>query len=97
MEINEILYNVHVLLYHNLSGWWLVQTDDNTQGWVPAAYLEGKYDTASSATEVKDLKHPEKHIATCDYTASQSDEISLFKGSLVDVMKKSVDGWWKCR
>ncbi|XP_013782856.1 cytoplasmic protein NCK1-like [Limulus polyphemus] len=34
-------------------------------------------------------------LAKYNYTAQQSDEISLVKGTRVVVMEKSSDGWWK--
>lgn len=38
-----------------------------------------------------------KYAATESYIAQESDEISLPQGTVVDVMKKSVEGWWTIR
>ena len=38
-----------------------------------------------------------KYAATESYIAQESDEISLPQGTIVDVLKKSVEGWWTIR
>lgn len=80
-----------------LAGWWLAQSvDDNSQGWVPATYLEPIAATGSEESSISLHKY-EKFVATCDYKSSQPDELSVHKGALVEVTQKSFDGWWHCR
>ena len=38
-----------------------------------------------------------KYAATESYIAQEPDEISLPQGTVVDVLKKSVEGWWTIR
>ena len=36
----------------------------------------------------------EHYYSVNDYKAEEDDEISFKKGVVVDVLKKSLDGWW---
>ena len=36
----------------------------------------------------------EQYYSVDNYTAEEEDEISFKKGVVVDVLKKSLDGWW---
>ena len=38
-----------------------------------------------------------KYAAMESYIAKESDEISLPQGTIVDVLKRSVEGWWTIR
>ena len=39
----------------------------------------------------------EKYVTVDGYTAEEDDEISLTRGLGVDVLQKSLDGWWLVR
>lgn len=39
----------------------------------------------------------QKYYAVEDYAAEEADEISFKKGVTVDVLQKSLDGWWLIR
>ena len=98
-----MMRTTHYTLYYICiydTGWWLAQSqDDDTQGWVPATYLEPVYGAESSdedefATLPAD---PERFVVTSDYDGSEGDEISAHRGCVVEVLKKNMDGWWLCR
>lgn len=36
----------------------------------------------------------EKYYSVDNYTAEEEDEISFEKGVVVEVLQKSLDGWW---
>lgn len=40
---------------------------------------------------VSDVEH---YITVEEYTAEEEDELSFPKGVVVDVLQKSLDGWW---
>lgn len=46
------------------------------------------YLTMCVATDV------ERYITVEEYTAEEEDELSFPKGVVVDVLQKSLDGWW---
>lgn len=39
----------------------------------------------------------EQYICTEDYFPSNSDEVTLDKGTVVEVIQKNLDGWWWVR
>lgn len=43
------------------------------------------------------IEDAEKYYSVDNYTAEEGDEISLKKGVVVDVLQKSLDGWWVVR
>jgi hypothetical protein len=73
-------------------GWWFVAKGQE-EGWVPCSYLEPlnggqeEDDTISSL----DVEH---YVTIERYTAEEEDELSFPKGVTVDVLQKSLDGWW---
>ncbi|XP_005098843.2 SH3 and PX domain-containing protein 2A isoform X2 [Aplysia californica] len=77
------------------SGWWFVNSEDE-QGWAPSTYLEPESDTEDKSEEVMRAKpgSEEKYLCIEDFTAAGADEISLEKGAVVEVVEKSMDGWW---
>lgn len=72
-------------------GWWFV-AKGLEEGWVPCSYLEplkvGQEDDTISSLDI------EKYVTVEKYTAEEDDELSFPKGVTVDVLQKSLDGWW---
>jgi uncharacterized protein YgiM (DUF1202 family) len=80
----------------NQHGWWFVNcTDDFSEGWVPANFLE-PYDKDTEEDSLNEvLEVAENHITTNSYEAQSPDEISFEKGVVVKVLEKKLDGWWR--
>ncbi|XP_064631075.1 SH3 and PX domain-containing protein 2A-like isoform X2 [Lineus longissimus] len=80
----------------NEMGWWLVSVEDS-QGWVPSSYLE-RSDGIEEDTMIETLTDDDyKYICLDDFIPDNQDEIQLDKGGMVDVVQKSLDGWWLVR
>jgi len=76
------------------TGWWFVSTDDG-QGWLPSSYLESM--TTAHDDRVIMTCQPgegERWIVRCSYEAQNDDEVTLHKGSALEVLEKNLDGWW---
>ncbi|XP_074642475.1 SH3 and PX domain-containing protein 2B-like [Tubulanus polymorphus] len=78
----------------NLSGWWLISIED-TQGWVPASYLEPLY--GDSEETVVPPETEENFICRQSYKPAEDDEVELLRGQVVTVLQKNMDGWWNVR
>lgn len=78
------------------SGWWFVHVQDQ-QGWVPSTYLKradgGKEELGERARPGEE----EQYICTEDYFPSNPDEVTLDRGTVVEVIQKNLDGWWWVR
>ncbi|KFQ76293.1 NADPH oxidase organizer 1, partial [Phaethon lepturus] len=85
------------VLIKDMTGWWLVENADKQIAWFPASYLE-KIDVhkdiqnALSSNEEGSL-----HFVMRAYESQKADELSLNHGVVVEVMRKSDDGWWLIR
>ena len=92
----SLLYTCRCIL---LLGWWLVQTQDGEeQGWVPGSYLDPLYTDLDPDDTLDTLPSvPEQYISTSDYVETERDELSVPRGAVVDVITKTMDGWWTCR
>ncbi|XP_062470809.1 NADPH oxidase organizer 1 isoform X1 [Pezoporus occidentalis] len=85
------------VLIKDMTGWWLVENADKQIAWFPATYLE-EIDV-----------HKDIHNAFCSdkegslyfvvraYESQKADELSLNNGVVVEVVRKSEDGWWLIR
>ncbi|XP_033119450.1 SH3 and PX domain-containing protein 2A-like isoform X2 [Anneissia japonica] len=72
------------------NGWWFISVHD-AQGWAPGTFMQrddGKDD------EDFIVGNYEKYISNCAYEAQQEDELSFEIGAVVEIVKKSLDGWW---
>ncbi|KAL8562732.1 hypothetical protein ACOMHN_022608 [Nucella lapillus] len=80
------------------SGWWFVNAEEH-QGWVPSTYLQAMNGSGSAQDSVHGAQdgQEEKYICIETFTADNSDEISLEKGAIVEVLQKNMDGWWTVR
>eukprot|EP00055_Hartaetosiga_balthica_P010878 m.47770 g.47770 ORF g.47770 m.47770 type:complete len:729 (+) comp7358_c0_seq1:77-2263(+) len=80
----------------NDNGWWFVSKDVDTQGWVPATYLEPLEDPEHEEQHSAPIPaDDEKYITICEYVANHPDEIGYEKGVIVIVKEKNLEGWWK--
>ncbi|BFZ01506.1 hypothetical protein BsWGS_04545 [Bradybaena similaris] len=80
------------------SGWWFVNSQDE-KGWVPSTYLEreGGSDPLEKQGQIADPGQEENYICIEKFDAASADEVSLDKGSVVQVLQKNLDGWWLIR
>lgn len=78
------------------NGWWLAANEEGMNGWVPATYLETLYGEASSQTENNRVKPGEGEMfeADTDFSASSADEMTFKIGDVLEVLEKSLEGWW---
>ncbi|XP_077866527.1 SH3 and PX domain-containing protein 2B-like, partial [Saccoglossus kowalevskii] len=77
----------------NDSGWWFVSLDEE-QGWVPATFLQKCDNDEPNEDFVSVDTNQEKYITTHSFEAQSGDELSLNIGVILDVVQKSLDGWW---
>ncbi|XP_061565306.1 NADPH oxidase organizer 1-like [Cololabis saira] len=82
------------VLIKDPAGWWLVENEDKRLAWFPAPYLElldgeEEDDVGSMGGAL--------YCAVKSYTSKKNDEVSAPIGSVVEVLRKSDDGWWLIR
>ncbi|XP_067912908.1 NADPH oxidase organizer 1-like [Heterodontus francisci] len=80
----------------NSSGWWLVENDEKQLAWFPAPYLKKCLNSAPSETSTIETGECQ-YYAVKGHEAKDEDELSLPVGVIVEVLKKSSDGWWLIR
>ncbi|KAM5151810.1 LOW QUALITY PROTEIN: uncharacterized protein ACMZJ9_010065 [Mantella aurantiaca] len=82
------------VLLKESSGWWLVENEDRQIAWFPAPYLQ---EERSHEADDHTKECQEKGIlcvVTKGYEAQDSDEITVMVGVVVEVLRKSDNGWW---
>ncbi|XP_035647178.1 NADPH oxidase organizer 1-like isoform X1 [Oncorhynchus keta] len=82
------------VLIKDPAGWWLVENEDKQLAWFPAPYLE-----MCEAEEDEDEMNGiplggTLYCALRSYSTNNSDEVPVPIGSVVEVLRKSDDGWW---
>ncbi|KAI9526780.1 hypothetical protein NQZ68_036132 [Dissostichus eleginoides] len=83
------------VLIKDPAGWWLVENDSKGLAWFPAPYLQlldGEDEEDTGFQHAGDL-----YCAVRSYTTKKHDEVSVPIGSVVEVLRKSDDGWWLVR
>ncbi|KFP59430.1 NADPH oxidase organizer 1, partial [Cariama cristata] len=85
------------VLIKDMTGWWLVENADKQIAWFPAPYLEEidihkDIQNALSSNEESSL-----YFVVRAYESQKADELSLNNGVIVEVVRKSDDGWWLIR
>ncbi|NXL82184.1 NOXO1 oxidase, partial [Leptocoma aspasia] len=85
------------VLIKDMTGWWLVENADKQIAWFPASYLEEldaceDIQNASSSNEEGNL-----YFVVQPYEAQKADELSLNQGVVVEVLRRSHNGWWLIR
>ncbi|KAG8009041.1 NADPH oxidase organizer 1 [Nibea albiflora] len=83
------------VLIKDPAGWWLVENEAKRLAWFPAPYLElweGEEDDDAGLQLGGAL-----YCAVRTYTSKNDDEVSVPIGSVVEVLRKSDNGWWLIR
>ncbi|KFQ99938.1 NADPH oxidase organizer 1, partial [Nipponia nippon] len=85
------------VLIKDMTGWWLVENADKQIAWFPASYLEEidvhkDVQNALSSNEEGSL-----YFVVQAYESQKADELSLNNGVVVEVVRKSDNGWWLIR
>ncbi|XP_017273776.1 NADPH oxidase organizer 1 [Kryptolebias marmoratus] len=82
------------VLIKDPAGWWLVENESKKLAWFPAPYLE-----VLDGEEEDDDGYVggSLYCAVKNYSTKKVDEVSVSIGSVVDVLRKSEDGWWLIR
>ncbi|XP_044035222.1 NADPH oxidase organizer 1-like [Siniperca chuatsi] len=83
------------VLIKDPAGWWLVENEDKRLAWFPAPYLElweGEEDDDAGFQLGGAL-----YCAVRSYSTKKDDEVSVPIGSVVEVLRKSDNGWWLIR
>ncbi|XP_040923340.1 NADPH oxidase organizer 1-like [Toxotes jaculatrix] len=91
VDVNEKLD----VLIKDPAGWWLVEKEDKRLAWFPAPYLElweGEDDDDAEFQLGGAL-----YCAVRSYSTKKDDEVSVPIGSVVEVLRKSDNGWWLIR
>uniref|UniRef100_A0A6Q2YKK9 Intersectin 2a n=1 Tax=Esox lucius TaxID=8010 RepID=A0A6Q2YKK9_ESOLU len=86
-----------VVLAKNTTGWWLGELQargkKRQRGWFHSSHVKllGPTSSKMSPATVPVCKV----IAKYDYTAANQDEMSFFKGQLINILDKDNPDWWK--
>ncbi|KAF4092828.1 hypothetical protein AMELA_G00024930 [Ameiurus melas] len=83
------------VLIKDKAGWWLVENEAKCLAWFPAPYLENAEADDEAANE--EVGESALFVATKCYKSTKIDELSVEIGSVVEVLRKSNDGWWLAR
>ncbi|KAF7204715.1 NADPH oxidase organizer 1b [Nothobranchius furzeri] len=82
------------VLIKDPAGWWLVENEEKRLAWFPAPYLE--LDDGEDGDEHESLAGS-LYCTVRSYSTKKADEVSVSIGSVVEVLRKSDDGWWLIR
>ncbi|XP_072916834.1 NADPH oxidase organizer 1-like [Hemitrygon akajei] len=81
----------------NPSGWWLVENERKQLAWFPAPYLRSLMSMPLESEIDVSVDYGSQYYAIESYEAKNEDELSMHVGAMVEVLKKSTDGWWLAR
>ncbi|KAK2820815.1 hypothetical protein Q5P01_023774 [Channa striata] len=82
------------VLIKDPAGWWLVENEERRLAWFPAPYLELE---GEDDDEDEFQLRGALYCAARSYSAKKHDEVSVPIGSVVEVLRKSDNGWWFIR
>ncbi|XP_015232550.1 PREDICTED: NADPH oxidase organizer 1-like [Cyprinodon variegatus] len=82
------------VLIKDPAGWWLVESEDKRLAWFPAPFLEL---SEGEDDDDEEFLGGSLYCAVRTYSTSKADEVAVFIGSVVEVLRKSDDGWWLIR
>nr|XP_009664310.1 PREDICTED: NADPH oxidase organizer 1 [Struthio camelus australis] len=85
------------VLIKDMTGWWLVENADKQIAWFPAPYLEEIDTHKDIQNALSSKKEGSLYFAVRAYESQKADELSLNNGVIVEVVRKSDDGWWLTR
>ncbi|KAF0025219.1 NADPH oxidase organizer 1 [Scophthalmus maximus] len=77
------------------AGWWLVENEEKRLAWFPAPYLE--LCDGEDGDDAGFQLGGALYCAVRSYSTDKDDEVSVPIGSVVDVLRKSDNGWWLIR
>uniref|UniRef100_A0A8C9YV44 NADPH oxidase organizer 1b n=1 Tax=Sander lucioperca TaxID=283035 RepID=A0A8C9YV44_SANLU len=85
------------VLIKDPAGWWLVENEDKLLAWFPAPYLElwDGEDDENAGFQLAGVCA--LYCAVRSYSTKKDDEVSVPIGSVVEVLRKSDNGWWLIR
>ncbi|NXA77803.1 NOXO1 oxidase, partial [Thryothorus ludovicianus] len=84
------------VLIKDMTGWWLVENADKQLAWFPASYLE-ELDACEDIQNVSSNEEGTLYFVAQAYEAQNADELSLNQGVVVEVLRRSHNGWWLIR
>ncbi|XP_005054317.1 PREDICTED: NADPH oxidase organizer 1 [Ficedula albicollis] len=85
------------VLIKDMTGWWLVENADKQIAWFPASYLEELDACEDIQTALSSNEEGSLYFVVQAYEAQKADELSLNQGVVVEVLRRSHDGWWLIR
>ncbi|XP_047464600.1 NADPH oxidase organizer 1-like [Mugil cephalus] len=83
------------VLIKDPAGWWLVENEEKRLAWFPAPFLELSEEEDENDYEC--LSEGSLYCAVRSYSTTKDDEISVTIGTVVEVLRKSDNGWWLIR
>ncbi|XP_076025744.1 NADPH oxidase organizer 1b [Genypterus blacodes] len=87
------------VLIKDPAGWWLVENEEKRLAWFPAPFLEPcDEEDDDELMPMSALQHGGAlYCAVRSYSTNRHDELPVTIGSVVEVLRKSDDGWWLTR
>ncbi|XP_062269962.1 NADPH oxidase organizer 1b [Platichthys flesus] len=87
------------VLIKDHAGWWMVENEEKRLAWFPAPYLE-LWEAEDDDDDVDNAQFQlggSLYCAVRNYSTKKEDEVSVPLGSVVEVLRKSDNGWWLIR
>ncbi|XP_066185689.1 NADPH oxidase organizer 1 [Sylvia atricapilla] len=85
------------VLIKDMTGWWLVENADKQIAWFPASYLEELDACEDMQNTFSSDEEGSLYFVVQAYEAQKADELSLNQGVVVEVLRRSDNGWWLIR
>ncbi|NXY49628.1 NOXO1 oxidase, partial [Ceuthmochares aereus] len=85
------------VLIKDMTGWWLVENADKQIAWFPASYLEEVDIHKDIQKALSSKEEGNLYFVVQTYESQKTDELSLNNGVIVEVVRKSDNGWWLVR
>ncbi|XP_063270190.1 NADPH oxidase organizer 1 [Prinia subflava] len=85
------------VLIKDMTGWWLVENADKQIAWFPASYLEELDACEDIQNAFSSDEEGSLYFVAQAYEAQKADELSLNQGVVVEVLRRSHNGWWLIR
>ncbi|MED6274442.1 hypothetical protein CHARACLAT_016374 [Characodon lateralis] len=85
------------VLIKDITGWWLVENEEKRMAWFPAPYLD-KLEDEEDEEELDGIsERGVLYQVVKSYSSTKDDEVSVNSGTVVEVLRKSENGWWLIR
>ncbi|XP_019938518.1 NADPH oxidase organizer 1b [Paralichthys olivaceus] len=86
------------VLIRDPAGWWLVENEEKRLAWFPAPYLDlWEAEDDDDVDNARFQLGGSLYCAVKNYSTKKDDEVSVPIGSVVEVLRKSDNGWWLIR